>query len=106
MADESRELSDVELLDVSIERACRAKHDAGRRKYGAAWRWEHPIVELHGELIDALVYLWEGRLWGTVPEGVFHRMNFDLTNLILGVRTLARGLTPEELASPAPRSRT
>lgn len=50
------------LLSQPLESAARIKWDRGREEYGGDdWVGDHPLVELHDELLDGLNYAAEAR---------------------------------------------
>ena len=86
---------DRRLFELDAESAVRLKFQLGRDEHGDAWVGERPIVEAHGELLDALAYVREELLGRTtafpgrrIPELVLRELYMTLLNALQGVRIL------------------
>ena len=50
-------VAELELWQLSLDDAMRRRWAEGRARYGSEWKGRHPLIEVHEELVDALVYL-------------------------------------------------
>jgi len=88
-----------DLVYVDIDTAVRLKFERGRMLHGDDWKGQAPALELHAELLDAVVYASLAMQTSTRPEHqeVFSEIIARLAELRRGMVTLILSLTEDEL---------
>lgn len=84
----------VARLGMEIAAALEDKWEQGRAEHrgseGEAFQGEHPIIELHDEALDALLYIWVASKSGELNEQMIHELREQAMGLLLGARAAAR----------------
>ena len=77
-----------DLVELEAAEAVERKFQIGRKIHGPKWVGGRPILEAHGEVLDALAYVREEMRSGQLPELVVLELYKVLLNALQGVRVL------------------